>query len=266
MDDIDLEVKVYKPLNTEDKRAKLIPKRLPPVPFRMALIGFSGSGKSNVIKNVLFNNNYGYNAYFDNIIVICGSMDDLIEYKRLASKTKVPIWWPEKERYYKTKKEYVAEKMVITQSADEHDIKEIIEELETDGEEEEKMSTLLVLDDMIVSQLFRNKVKPNIIDEIYVRGRHIGKGISVIVSSQKYMLLSQNIRYTNSTQAVLYFGISATDLDDIARENGYEYEELLALMNELAPDKYMFMMLNQKASREKAIQDMKWRYVNINTS
>ena len=150
--------------------------------------------------------------------------------------------------------------MIITQSADEEDIKQIIEEIETN---EPDNATLLVLDDMVVDKLFRNKMKQNIIDEIYVRGRHIGKGISVLISTQKYMFISQNIRYTNSTHLFLYFGMSSMDLDLIARENGYEYHEILELMNKLAPEKFMFFLINQKASREKAIQDMKFRYVKI---
>jgi hypothetical protein len=258
--DDDLEIKIYKPLKQTDIKARVIPKRLPQVPFRALLCGFSGSGKSNLIKNFLFNKAWGYNSYFDSIIVICGSADDVGEYTRLAKTTNVPIWWEEKNRFYKTKHEKLIEKMVITQSADEADLKEIIEELETN---EPDNATLLILDDMVVDKLFRNKVKPNVVDEIYVRGRHIGKGLSVIVSTQKYMLMSQNIRYTNSTQLMLYFGMSSMDLDVIARENGYEYDALLALMNNLAPDKFMFMTINQKAPREKAIQDMKWKYVRI---
>lgn len=254
------EIIIYHPEKTNDKKSKIINKKLPQVPFRALLCGYSGSGKSNIIKNFLFNTKWGYGAYFDTIIIICGSNDDVNEYTRIAEKTNVPMWWDEKERFYKSKKELLSDKMIITQTADEQDIKDILTEIEANHPEN---ATLLVLDDMVVDKLFRNKMKPNIIDEIYVRGRHIGKGISVLISTQKYMMISQNIRYTNSTQLFLYFGMSAMDLDLIARENGYEYSELLQLIDNLAPEKFMFMIINQKAPREKQIQDMKFRYVKI---
>jgi hypothetical protein len=255
-----IEIKIYHPDKLDDKKIRVVHKKLPKPPFRMSLVGFTGSGKSNLIKNVLFNNKWGYNSYFDTIIVVCGSTDDCKEYERLAKQTKVPLWWEEKDKFYKSKKEDLIDKMIINQSADEEDIKEILKELEDNHEND---STLLVLDDMIVDKLFRNKVRPNVIDEIYVRGRHIGKGMSVIISTQKYMILSQNIRFTNSSQIVVYFGTAQMELEAIARENGYEYEELLAIMDKLANDKFMFFILNQKAPREKAIQDMKFNYVRI---
>lgn len=254
------ELVIYHPERKDDKKAKIINKKLPQVPFRALLCGFSGSGKSNLIKNFLFNVKWGYNSYFDSIVVICGSMDDVAEYKRLAEKTNVPIWWEEKERFYKSKKENLSEKMVITHSADEDDIKQIIEEIEMN---EPENATLLVLDDMVVDKLFKNKMKPNVIDEVYIRGRHIGKGLSVLISTQKYMFINQNIRYTNSTHLFLYFGMSAMDLELVARENGYEYNEFLQLMDKLAPEKFMFFVINQKASREKQIQDMKFKYIKI---
>lgn len=257
----DIELKVYHPLHNDDNKIKIIPKRLPHPVFRMLLVGYSGSGKSNLIKNVLFNNKWGYNAYFDNIIVICASADDVGEYRRIAKQTKVPMWWDEKQKFYKSKKEDLFDKMVITQSADEMDLKEIITELEEDSEKE--LSTLIVLDDMIIDKLFRNKVRPNIIDELYVRGRHIGRGVSVIISTQRYLMISQNVRFTNSTQLVLYNGLSPVDIQTIASETGYEYDDMIELINKLIPEKFMFFVLNLKASREKMIQDGKFRYVKL---
>lgn len=257
----EIELKVYHPIHADDKKIKIIPKRLPQPVFRMLLVGYSGSGKSNLIKNILFNTKWGYNAYFDNIIVVCGSADDVSEYRRIAKQTKVPMWWEEREKFYKSKKEDLIDKMVITQSASETDLKQIINELEDDTEKE--LSTLLVLDDMIVDVLFRNKVRPNVIDELYVRGRHIGRGVSVVISTQRYLMISQNIRFTNSTQLVLYNGMSPMDIQTIANETGYEYEEVLALLEKLAPEKYMFFVLNLKASREKMIQNGNFRYVKL---
>jgi hypothetical protein len=259
--DTDIEVQVFHPIKSDDKKIKVIPKRLPQPVFRMLLVGYSGSGKSNLIKNILFNTKWGYNAYFDNIIVICGSADDVSEYRRLAKKTKVPMWWEEKEKFYKSKKEDLIDKMVITQSATETDLKEIVMELEENNDDEN--STLIVLDDMIVDVLFRNKVRPNVIDELYVRGRHLGKGVSIVISTQRYLMISQNIRFTNGTQLVLYNGLSPMDIATIATETGYEYEELLALIEKLIPEKFMFFVLNLKASREKMIQDGNFKYVRL---
>jgi hypothetical protein len=257
----EIELEIFHPIKGDDKKIKIIPKRLPQPVFRMLLVGYSGSGKSNLIKNILFNNKWGYNAYFDNIIVICGSSDDVGEYRRLAKKTKVPMWWDEKERFYKSKKEDLIDKMVITQSATETDLKQIVNELEENNDDNN--STLIVLDDMIVDVLFRNKVKPNVIDELYVRGRHLGKGVSVVISTQRYLMISQNIRFTNGTQLVLYNGLSPMDIATIAQETGYEYDDLVALIEKLIPEKYMFFVLNLKGSREKMIQDGRFKYVKL---
>jgi hypothetical protein len=57
--------------------------------------------------------------------------------------------------------------------------------------------------------------------------------------------------------------LSPMDIATIATETGYEYEELLALIEKLIPEKFMFFVLNLKASREKMIQDGNFKYVRL---
>ena len=56
--------KIFSIQQPEDYKLKNIPEQLPKPVFRIVLIGHSGSGKSQFINNILFNNSWGYNKYF----------------------------------------------------------------------------------------------------------------------------------------------------------------------------------------------------------
>ena len=80
---------VYKPDVPEDKKLTMIPEGLPKPCFRWLFISQSGAGKTNVIKNVIFNNKkngYCYGKYFDELYIYVGTKDDYKEYQRLVQK------------------------------------------------------------------------------------------------------------------------------------------------------------------------------------
>jgi excinuclease UvrABC ATPase subunit len=81
--------KIFEIEQPEDYKLKLInPDLMKPV-FRCVLIGHSGSGKSQFINNVLFNNSFGYNKYFNEIYVFNGSLDDVDAMKQMQANFKM---------------------------------------------------------------------------------------------------------------------------------------------------------------------------------
>jgi hypothetical protein len=254
-------LKIYDTIKDKDLQAKIIPIDFMKPPFRCVIVGYSGSGKTNVVKNILFNKEWGYNSYFDQIFVFCGSSDDVREYNRFAFKTNVPVWNEKKQNYYKSIKVNLTEKMLIEQNTSPEDIKDLIMELEDNDLNNE--SSLFVFDDMIVDKLLKNTTNMNVLDEIYVRGRHIGKGISVIITTQKLRAVKQNLRFTNSTHLIVFHGLSPFDLDIVVKENsGYlTFEEFRDLYNLHVDKKYRFIVIHQKGSAGRYIQNDKLEWI-----
>lgn len=254
-------LKVFNTLKNNDVQAKTIPIDFMKPPFRCVVVGYSGSGKTNVVKNILFNKDWGYNSYFDQIFVFCGSSDDVREYQRYALKTNVPVWNEKKEDYYKSIKINLSEKMLIEQNTSPEDVKDLIMELEENDLNNE--SSLFVFDDMIVDKLLKNTTTMNVLDEIFVRGRHIGKGISVIITTQKLRAVKQNLRFTNSTHLIVFHGLSPFDLDIVVKENsGYlSAEAFKELYNYNVDKKYRFIIIHQKGSAGRYIQNDRFDWI-----
>lgn len=256
-------IKVYKPMKIEDEKRKVLNERIPRPPFRIILIGQTGSGKSNLIKNFLFTKGF-YKDYFDQIYLWCGSLDDCEEYELLMENTKYMEWNEKKNEYYKSKKGELEDKMSISHGVDEDDLEELFDKLETD-EEAEDDRILWVFDDMVVSKLLQSKGRMNVLDNAFVRGRHIGAGLSVILSTQKYRALNQNMRISNSSHLVLYHGLSKMDMDIIAMEASgiLDKEQFLKLFKDNVKNKYQFLIIQLRESPEKMFLNSKFEYVDI---
>lgn len=252
-----LELKVYEPLKMEDQKAIILKKNLPKPPFRMVIVGSTGSGKSNLIKNFIYN---FYKEYFDEIYIFCGSADDIEEYERLGDKTKYRLFNYKKNKLYKSKTEYMTEKLIITQKTTAEEIEELLEQIE---EDEEKPRVLLIFDDMITTEIFKRSSNMNVIDTIMIRGRHIGRGLSVIFSTQKATALNRNIRNTNNSHIILFSNLGKLELKTIAEENAGNLDEkdFMKLYYDLTKNKYSFMIINKLAPPEKRFQNQNFEYI-----
>lgn len=256
-------IKVYEPMKIEDEKRKLLNPRIPRPPYRVIMVGQTGSGKSNLIKNFLYTKGF-YKDYFDQIYLWCGSMDDCEEYESLMEDTKYREWNEKKGEYYKTKKGDLEDKMSVSHGVDEDDLQELFEKLETDDEAENDR-ILWVFDDMIVNRLLQSKGRMNVLDEAFVRGRHIGAGLSVVLSTQKYRQLSQNMRISNSSHLVLYHGLSNLDMDAIGQEASgvLDKEQFLNLFKDNVKRKYQFLIIQLRESPDKMFLNDKFKYIDI---
>lgn len=259
MEDKPLTIKVYEPEGSKDERLKILPSQIPKPRFSIAIIGSTGSGKSNLIKNMIYN---WYKEYFSEIYIFCGSLDDCEEYETLAEKTKVRMWNRKKGELYKTKKMDMIDKVVIEREPTENSLAELYEDLEVEQHEAgKKVRTLFVFDDQVTNSLFKIKGNTGIINKIQVQGRHIN--LSVIYTSQKYKMLPQNARSQNITHLILFNGLSKNEIEVIALEHSghLSQKEFIDLYNKTTETPFSFMIINMKNAKSKRFQNSKFEYI-----
>lgn len=220
-----VDIKLFEIEKQEDKKMKFINPLLPKPPFRWLFVGFSGSGKSTIIKNVCFNDKF-YKKYFDEIYFFTGSLDDVDEMNKLIKKNRMA-----------KKMKVVGPPLNLTA------IEQLYKSIEEDNlTKKNKIRTLFIFDDLITSNAFNGR-KLNIIDKIFVQGRHAN--ISCILSTQKYKSLNPNLRNINCT-ALTVFGSNVAELQAIAEEhsNHLTKDELLKILKQAQEKKYNSITIN----------------------
>jgi len=221
-------LKVYQSVfnNEHDTKLKYIKNNLPKPPFRIILVGSTGSGKSNLIKNICFNREFGYTRYFDEFYIFSGSLDDVYEYKALATN---------KHKY------------AVYQNIDFDQLEKLITEMEKSQliSVHKKRNILFVFDDKAFDNI-SNRNKTNIIDTLFARGRHMR--ISILISSQKYMQLNQNMRALNLSQLFIFKGTNTIDLDNIAKEHTGEIDiaDFRKAITDNLNEQYSFIVIDNK--------------------
>jgi hypothetical protein len=242
-----MSIKVYPSLlNKPDNKLKLIDENKMIPPFRTVITGPTTCGKSNFTKNILFNKQWKYCKYFDEIYVFCGSKDDLLEYKQWALK------------------ENIDKKFKFMDKYDDQAVKELIDSIEQDNIKRKNPSrVLIVLDDQICNGVSKAG-KLNAVDEIFIRGRHAN--ISVIITTQKYKSLSNNMRVLNASNVVVFNGTNSNDMEAIANEhaNTLSKDDALKLLKDNLNKPYSFVMINYKKPPNERFQGTDFK--NITTS
>lgn len=221
--------------NMIDHKINLIDPLLPKPAFRMVLLGPTQSGKSTLIRNILFNENFGYCKYFDEIYLFIGSLDDIIETRKLIIKYKL------------------SNKIKLEQQFNEEDVKELFDSIEIDSVKPNAPKVLFIFDDQICNKICSNG-KLGIIDQVMVRGRHAN--ISCIISTQKYMSLNNNIRALNISQLVIFSGTSNTDLEKVVEEHVgvYDAKSMLQTIKNDTEQRYSFVVIdNSKNGKERLL-------------
>ena len=223
-----LKIELYESEKLQDYKLKYINNALPQPVFRWIFSAPSNSGKSTLIKNILFNKNFGYKYYFDEIYAFIGSLDDVLELDNLV------------------KSNDLENKICISNVFDEYKLNELYNNLEKDNSKRKsKIRSLFIFDDMITNNIC-NRTKMNIIDKIFIQGRHIQA--SVIITTQKYKALNNNIRQLNATHLTVFSGTQQTDLEQISEEhsNTKSKEQLQEIFKNNLDRKFNFITIDNK--------------------
>lgn len=222
-----MKLEIFEPDVLPDKRLSIVNKDLPKPPFRWIITGPSGSGKSNLIKNIVFN---FYKKYFSEIYVFIMSKDDALEYERL------------------TKSSRMKDKVSITTKIDFDDIQDLYEEIEDENayKKKNKERVLMVFDDAVIDGI-SNNYKRNIIDRLFIAGRHAN--ISTLISTQKYKMLNANMRMCNCN-VLTVFNSNGKELQQIAEEhnNLLNSNEMFEMLKDHLKKKYSFLTIDYTKS------------------
>lgn len=214
---MDFEIKKVK---IKEKRTKqaigakygFIPKH----PFRLYIVGASGSGKTNVLLNLLTRENM-YKNYFDSILIISPTARNLDASYQVLDLD---------EKHYFDCDESVLE-----------NIRDIQEERSARGK---APKTLVVLDDIISFTKFCNS---DILRQFAVMSRHWN--VSMIILSQAYHNIPKTIRLQMSS--VIYFKGSNKENKTLVEDftpPGYSKKEFLKLINFATKIRYNFLFVD----------------------
>ena len=202
--------------------------------FRMAVIGSSGSGKSNLVQNLTQKGgkNAVYNKKFTNVFYISPSLGSM------AVKPKLP-----EDRQYQSL----------------NDLKEIINRIQTEKDVDGR--TLLILDD-VAYQLRQGGDTADDIKKIMMNNRHLGRAlldedgeqlesgaVSSIIVAQKYTSLPRYIR-SQITHWCIFPPTSKKELNSIYEDcihvDRTVFDEMIKRVKK---DKYGFMFINTLNSK-----------------
>ena len=152
---------------------------IPDHPYRILIIGGSGSGKTNALLNLINNQS---------------DIDKIYLY------AKDP--YEEKYQYLINKREKVGldyfndPKAFVEYSNDMQDVYKYIE----DYNPGKKRKVLMIFDDMIADMINNKKLNP-VVTELFIRGRKLN--ISIVFITQSYFKVSKNVRL-NSIRLIFF--------------------------------------------------------------
>lgn len=205
--------------NNVKKWYDLIPKGLKPVyenpnfknhgikvPFRMMIVGSSGAGKSTLVLELI----HRMNNTFGNIVLCCANKEEPL-YKYLRTKIK-----PEQLQIY-----------------------EGYENIPDMDSFDKDLQHLIIFDDLVLSR------KQDRIEEYFIRGRKIAKGISMIYLTQSYFKVPKIIRL-QCNYIILKKLSSTKDLKMIMNDFslGCDKDELLELYKYCTQEKSDFLLVD----------------------
>jgi len=213
---------------------------LPNVPFRMLIIGRSGSGKSSILScAVALPSWYGNDFEGDNIYIFTGSpgddkMERLIEFKEIPNGNIFKDW-------------------------NDSEVSMIYDDMVEDWNEAVKegkrpKDTLFIIDDLSFTNKFRSEnAKNSMMNKLYQNARKFNG--SVIVTAQKYSSIATPVR----ENANCLISFSATNKQMALMEADFNYlpssKDFEKVFREATNEKHGFLFVNVDAP-------MNMRYLN----
>ena len=260
-----LNIKVFeedKPYDTKLTTIKHMNQLLKP-PFRLSVVGSTGAGKTNLIKNFIF---HFYKNYFDEFYFFLGSKDEQELFEDLSRKHLVKKKKKKKQnmedKYFNTKEnddkpqDDYDEKINIISRFNDTELSELMDDIEND---EDHPRVLMLFDDMIFSNI-SNRHKLNSLDRLFMNGRHAN--ISVIIASQKYTALNMSSRCINTSMMVL-FGLNDKELKTCSEEhsNNITPNEFIQLYKKTTQEPYTFLAVNYQKKPKERFYDSKFNTI-----
>ena len=209
----------------EDKRFKKLPHHdvLMKPPFTCAVLGAIGAGKTSFGYSML---NEHYKNYFDEVVVICGTIDSKESWENIKQRN-----------------------VVFLSSFHDQPFQHYINELEKEQEERKAkgkfpLRVCLVMDDCVFEGI--NKYKQGVLDKLFMTCRHYF--ISIIIMLQHSKMISAGMR--NQIYYWILFRVTANDLEKISHEHGnlLNDKQFGKMYNEIqTKGKHEFLMIDYKS-------------------
>ena len=192
-------------------------------PFTCAVIGAIGSGKSSFGYTSM---NDLYANYFDEVVVICGTIDSKDSWEKVKQRNVVFLSSFHDEAF----QEYLS------------DIEKVQEERKAKGKYPLRIA--LVLDDIVFEGM--NKHRQGLIDKLFMTCRHFN--ISIIIMLQHSKQISAGMR--NQIMYWILMRVTKNDLEKLATEHGnlLNDKQFVNMYNEVQKKgKYEFLMIDYKS-------------------
>ena len=182
-------------------------------PFRLIVCGASHSGKSNMVKNLITLDEYGYKQHFgENVFVFSKTLglDDTWKSLKL----------PKTHYYDRWQEDTVREIMAYSKK--------------------QKNGTLFLLDDLISDADAFNKKNSNLLSELFFQGRHWG--VSLAILTQKYHAV-QSALLANASQ-IIVFKLRTKREQDSFEESMTMFDDLNEKYQYATREPYSFLYMN----------------------
>ena len=185
---------------------------IPDHPYRILIIGGSGSGKTNALLNLINNQQ---------------DIDKIYLYAKDPYEKKYQYLINKREKDSKAFMEYS------------HDMQDVYKNIE-DYNPIKKRNVLIIFDDMIAHMINNNKLNP-IVTELFIRGRKLN--ISIVFITQSYFKVPKDVRL-NSTHFFIMKIPNKRELQQIAlnHSSDTDFKDFIQIYKKSTKEPYSFLV------------------------
>ena len=204
---------------------------IPDHPYRILIVGGFGSGKTNALVNLIYNE---------------PDIDKIYLYAKYPYEVIYQLLINERES---TGLKYLTDsKAFIEYSNDVDDICQNIEEYSPN----KKQKMLLVFDDMIPDMLCNKKLN-SMVTELFIRGRKLN--ISLVFITQSYFAVSKNIRLNSRHYFIMKIS-NKRELQKIAFNHSLDidFQDCMNLYKRCTAKPYYFLVINTTLTSDNSLR------------